>query len=88
MVGALFWVYSRLGELPTWSLYDSRNQERNAAGAYGLLVSPTTNGTYYFSVYGRDVASTGGKFGLVLRSVERNLYDVSPRSAGHRAGSS
>ena len=77
------WVYSRRSDLPQWTRYDLRAQEKTARGVYELLVSPTQDGTYYFSVYGRDVSDTGGNYQIVVNVVERHLSDISPRSAGN-----
>ena len=77
------WVYSRLGDLPLWTRYDLRAQEKTKRGTYELLISPTRDGIYYFSVYGRDVSNTGGNYQIVVNVVERYLSDVSPRSAGN-----
>jgi len=77
------WLYSRLGDLPLWTRYDMRAQEETSRGTYELMVSPTQDGTYYFSVYGRNVSGTGGNYRIVVNTVERYLSDVSPRSAGN-----
>jgi hypothetical protein len=77
------WLYSRLGDLALWTRYDLRAQEETSRGTYELMVSPTQDGTYYFSVYGRNVSATGGNYRMVVNAVERYLSDVSPRSAGN-----
>jgi hypothetical protein len=77
------WVYGRVGALPLWTRYDFRTQEKTSRGTYELLVSPTLGGTYYFSVYGRDVSGGGGNYRIVVNTVERQLSDIVPRSAGN-----
>jgi RHS repeat-associated protein/uncharacterized repeat protein (TIGR01451 family) len=76
-------LFSRLGDLPQWTRYDLRTQEKTARGNYELLIAPTQGGTYYFGVFGADVPSNGGNYRLVANTVERRLSDVAPRSAGN-----
>ncbi len=77
------WVYSRSNDLPLWSYYDLRTQAQTQNGTYELMITSTQAGNYYFSVYGQDVAETGGNYQMVVNVVGRYLSDVSPRSAGN-----
>ncbi len=77
------WLFSRLNDLPLWTRYDLRTQEKTKRGTYDLLLSPTQSGTYFFSVYGRSVSPASGNYQIVVRAVDRYLSDVSPGSAGN-----
>ena len=72
-------LYGRYGESPTRSKYDCIAKKRNVLGNYELLISPTEEGTYYFSVYGRDVEDTLS-YEITACIVDRHVSDIYPRS--------
>jgi uncharacterized repeat protein (TIGR01451 family) len=80
------WAYGRFEDLPLWTLYDTRTQAKTSRGTYELMISPTQEGTYYFTVYGQDVEGIGGGYTIVANQVTRHLSGVSPRTAGNAGG--
>jgi uncharacterized repeat protein (TIGR01451 family) len=82
------WTYSRFGGIPLWNNHDIRVEEPTSRGTYEIVVSPTYAGTYYFSVYGRDVdIVNGADFRMVVRPVSYYLSDVSPTVVGNAGAS-
>ena len=78
------WLYGRLDDVPSRAQYDFRTTRPTASGTYELLVSPTRQGTYYFSVLGWDITAEQGTYTIVARTIaDRYLSDVQPRSAGN-----
>ena len=76
-------LYGRLDHVPSQAHYDFQATERTVRGTYELLVAPTRLGTYYFSVFGWDIAAEQGTYTIVARTVDQYLSDVQPRSAGN-----
>jgi RHS repeat-associated protein/uncharacterized repeat protein (TIGR01451 family) len=77
------WVSGRSRDLPATGQYDLRTTTPTARGTYELLISPTTQGIYYISVFGRDIASPAGSYRITARLVEHYLSDITPRTAGN-----
>lgn len=77
------WVESRAGDLPDFLFHDQRTSEPTVRDVYELLISPTIPGTYYFSVFGRDVSPAGGAYQITVRAMDRYLSDVRPSSGGN-----
>ncbi|MCP4347378.1 MAG: PQQ-binding-like beta-propeller repeat protein [Desulfobacterales bacterium] len=51
-------------------------------GNYELLISPTQAGTYYFSVFGENIESSGGSYTIKARYMDQlYLSDISVKSA-------
>ena len=76
------WLYGRLVHMPSHSQYDFQATAPTVRGNYELLVSPTREGVYYFSVFGWDIIGQQGTYTIVARTIDRYLSDVQPRSAG------
>lgn len=77
------WVYGKAGDVPVYTRFDLRAQDLTPHGTYDMLISPAQPGEYVFSVYGRDVAATGGRYSIVARVLDRYLSDIAPRAAGN-----
>lgn len=71
-------LYGRYSQAPTRSDYDYLANRRNAFGNYDLPISPTENGTYYFSVYGKDVEGLLN-YTITALIVERHVSNIYPR---------
>ncbi len=79
----VLWVYGKAGAIPVYTRFDLRSQALTLRGTYEVLISPAQPGAYVFSVYGRDVAATGGRYRIIVRSQDRHLSDITPRAAGN-----
>ena len=77
------WVFGRFSNLPLWTDYDLKSSEKTSRGTYELLISPAQDGTYYFSIFGRDISSAEGNFQITVRSVDHYLSDASPNALGN-----
>ena len=72
-------LYGRYGQVLTQSDYDHVTKKKNIFGNYELLISPAESGTYYFGVYGKDVAGTMG-YKITASIVNRYVSDIYPRT--------
>jgi outer membrane protein assembly factor BamB len=73
-----------LGEIPPYvGTGDYTTRATTPRGRYELLISPTEGGTYYFSLFGYDIESTGGHYTITARYVDQYLSDIAPSSAGN-----
>ncbi len=70
----------KFGELPLYPTTGEYSSESlSVRGAYELLISPSREGTYYFSLFGLDVNDGGGTYTITARYVNRHISDISPQ---------
>ncbi len=74
----------KLGKLPIYTAGEYTTKDKTPTGHYQLIISPAQAGTYYFSLVGREVDKSGGKYAITARLTDKYLSDVSPRSAGNK----
>ena len=77
------WLYSRIGDLPTWNSYDLLTKDPNNSGKVEILIPQTQEGVYYYSVYGRNIDPAGGDYQFRVYAVDRYLSNVSPNTGGN-----
>jgi len=77
------WIYGKAGDVPIYTRFDLGSQIRTPRGTYDALISPAQPGAYVFSVYGRNVAATGGRYSILAQAVTRYLSDIAPRIGGN-----
>ncbi len=77
------WAEGRYDAVPFLGEFDVRTTSSTPIDTYELLISPSQEGIYYFSVLGRDIEPDPGQYQIVVDTVDRHLSDVMPRSAGN-----
>jgi len=77
------WVEGKFGAVPFGGNYDLHSREQTPRGTYELLFAPSRAGTYYFSVFGREINPSPGSYKITVRTVERHLSNLTPRTGGN-----
>ncbi len=77
------WVKGRFGSPPLGGQYDFQSLVPTVNGTYELLIAPAQVGTYYFSVFGKNVDSPQGSYQILAQAVTHHLSDITPRTGGN-----
>jgi len=77
-------LYGRHGQAPTPTDYDYATKNKNTFGNYELLITPTTSGTYYFGVYGGDIAGTMS-YRITASIADRHVSNIYPQTVNTSA---
>ncbi|KPL25673.1 MAG: hypothetical protein AMJ75_00150 [Phycisphaerae bacterium SM1_79] len=72
-------LYGRHGQAPTPTDYDYATKNMSIFGNYELLITPTESGTYYFGVYGKDIAGTMS-YRITASIANRHVSNIYPQT--------
>jgi hypothetical protein len=72
-------VYCARERLPTENRYDFKQEVKNSAGEYDLLIPQAQEGTYYFAVYARSTVGTAD-YTINISMGGPYIYQIYPRT--------
>ena len=78
------WLYERAASLPNLASYDGKSTDLTVRNTYDLILSPSQDATYYFSIFNRSLLQPTTDVIVQARIVEQYLSDIAPKTAGNK----